>query len=865
MKQKRPYPPKWADRFLEWYCRPDLLEEIQGDVYELFYKRLGNGKKGIAKSRFVWDVIRFFRWTNIKSLERSNSIIHSVMLKNYLKVGFRNLLRHRVPAMINIVGLAVAIACAMVFFMYVDWQTHVDEYHQDSERIFQVLSKLEQNGTLEDWGTSPVALGPTAQTGLAAVEGTVRMDYTGGVMKYQDKVFNEGMVYVDEDFLSFFSFPVLYGNERALKDKQGIVITDRLAEKYFGDKMPLGEAVEVIFDGTNKREFTVQAVIHVPHNTSFRFNILLPYSIRKEIKRKQDAGVWEEFTNATFIKLVDPSDQTTVINQFNEYLDEQNAANTEWPVMAFGLQPLTTLAENSFYIKRSISSGQAPAGYVALGIIIVFLLLLAAFNYLNISIASSGGRLKEIAVRKVTGSSKGDLVVQFLVENFLIVCMSIALAFFMAYYLLWPGFNMLVPFDIPFGFSSRIMATGIIIALGAFIVLVSGLYPSLYIASFSAVGIMKGKIRFGRKNRFSKILLGFQYLMAFIIIVLSVRFTENQLFFLDKDWGYNQDAVLVLPIADKGNFNAFKSSLTERAGIISVAGSEQHLGKSWAFENIDIDGSKKEVVSFKVGREYPDLMGLELKSGRLFHHEENSDFNAIVINEKFTEMTGWDQPIGKSIKQDSLTYFVVGVVEDFHYTGFYEKVMPLYFSLTRPEKYNYLSVRVEKGNIAETERFIRDQWAELEPDQPNNLFYQDSVLDGFFEGMAKDVNLMIFIAIVTLMLSAMGLYGLVSFTITRRLKEFSIKKVLGASVFSIFGNLNTAFKWIILITFIIGVPVSYLMTSALIDEVFPISKPISLLPFVIGGGIIIVVSLLAELIQLGRVTRVNPSEILKGE
>jgi len=450
-------PPVWADKFLKLYCRVDLLEEIQGDVHELFLKRIKEEGTIIAKRRFIWDVFRFFRWSNVinsSKIQFSNNTID--MINNYFKVGFRNILKHKLPSAINIFGLSSAIAVAVVAFLFLDWQYNLDSFHQHSKNIYQLTSFMNVDGEVEEWGITPEPLGNAIKSDIPSVVASSRVDIVSGIFSYEDKVFNERVQFVDPEFMEIFSFPIIIGRIDALKDKNAIIISEELAKKYFGEDDPIGMQVTLTFDRRIKESFFVKAVSKNIDNSSFPFNILISYQLKNDIEVYADTDDWRNFADATFVQLEEGSTSSEVTPLLNRYRQLQNEANGKWSVEKFEMIPLEDLSERSAQLRSSISFGNQPQGNLSIAIIAFLLLILACFNYMNVAIVSATTRLKEIALRKVMGGKKTEIIIQFLTENILLCSFSLMVGLGLAYYLLLPGFNTLFPFVLPFEFSSNV-------------------------------------------------------------------------------------------------------------------------------------------------------------------------------------------------------------------------------------------------------------------------------------------------------------------------------------------------------------------------------------------------------------------------
>lgn len=868
MKAKELHPPKWCDRFLEWYCDHRLLEEIQGDSLEIFHIRVEEEGLSAANRKYAWDVLRFFRWSNIKkSKTHSQTIINIAMLKNYLKIGFRNLLKNRVPSAINVFGLSLSIACSIVVFIFLDFQNNMDSYHENAQDIYQVTNWVEQKEGLDQWGKTPPLLKNSISRDFDQVKATARVHEKSAVVKYGEEIFNERVSFADPSFLTMFSFPLLSGNAKVLNNKKEVVISNNTAIKYFAYEDPIGKELEIIFDKKHKETFLVGAIADkLPANSSFGFEVLIPFSAYEKIYGTEMSS-WGNFVDVTFVQMVSGSSSQQLLDVMNEkYVDIQNKASEDWKIKSFNLVPLTDLSLEDYNIDYSYSSGGQPAGRIALSIIVIFLLLLSCLNYMNIAIVSASSRLKEIGLRKVVGGKRSEIINQFLVENILVCFISLLFGLVIAYYMLLPGFNSALPITIPFVFSSPLVMVSFFVLLVLIVGIISGAYPAFYISAFKPVDIFRGKQKFGKKNMFSKIFLVFQFVLAFMTILTGIIFTDNAIYQSNLDWGYDPNQIVSIPIEGNKHYNALYNRLSENPEIAQVAGSTNHIGKSISSSKVEFEGDKLQSQILRVGANYFETMNLRLVSGRAFFQEESSDdLKAIMINQAFVKAMNWDGSIDKMIKIKEEQFYVIGVVEDFRYWSFHNVIEPCILKIADIDQFNYISFQTTSTSIDEMNTSVKNLWKEVEPDLPYEGFYQNQVFERFFSESKANTQLMFFISGMALVLACMGLYGLVSFNITRKMKDYSVRKVLGASMWSITKILNNDFIWYLVIAGIIGTPIAYYLMNLLLHSVFEVVKPMTVIPFVIALGSVILTAYITITSQIMRVANNNPTDTLRSE
>lgn len=861
-------PPKWADRFLEWYCSPDLLEEIQGDAYELFHFR--NEKLGLKKARlrYVWDVIRFFRLSNIKKSKTYYKSLNNIaMLKNYLKIGLRSILKNRVPSSINIFGLSLSIACTIVVFIFADFQNNMDSYHDNAADIYQVTNWIEKNESLEQWGKTPTPLANSLLSDFNQITSTVRVIRRSTVVKYDNEVFKEVVSFVDPSYLKMFNFPLLAGNKKALDQDKGVVISNDVAIKYFGYDNPMGQELEIIFDKNHKETYLVTAVAdRLPANSSFGFEVLIPFeSFQRHYDT--DTSTWENFVDATFIQMKPENSSANLLKVMDDkYVKIQNQASNEWQITHFSLVNLLELSLNSHAINYPYSFGGHPSGRIAMAVVVIFLLLLSCLNYMNIAIVSSSGRLKEIGLRKVIGGRRSEIIWQFIVENILVCFFSLLLGLVIAYFLFLPGFNAALPIEVPFAFSSPFKMIGFFVALVLLVGVISGSYPAFYISAFKPVDIFRGNQKFGKKNLFSKIFLVFQFALAFTTILAGIIFTDNSIYQSNLDWGYNPNQIISIPIDADKHYSALYDKLSSNGEIVDVAGSEHHIGKSNVRKFIEYQESKVDAQVMDIGHNYFETMNLRLAKGRPFSKVETSnDKEAIVINQAFDKAMNWGEAIDKKITIDDKQYYIIGIVEDFRFQSFHRAIKPCILRIADRNSFNYITIQSSSSSMDELEEYIRSSWKEVEPDLPYEGFHQNQVFALFFAESKANTQLMFFISTMALVLACMGLYGLVSFNITRRMKDFSIRRVLGANLWSITKIVNKDFIWQLIIAGIIGAPAAYYLMNLLLNAVFEVVKPTNAIPFIIAIAGVILTAYITIASQIVKVAKTNPTETLKSE
>lgn len=856
-------PPKWADRFLEWYCDPDLLEEIQGDSQELFYRRVDEEGLKTANRKYAWDVIRFFRLSNLRSKKlKINSLI---MFNSYLKIGFRNLTKNWGISFINIFGLALAIGCAITTFIFIDLMLHMDQFHTKKDRIYHLINHVKHESGTELWGANPILIAEELRNNSSAVSSTMRMEYVSANVRHGDKVFAERISYTDPSYLKMFDFKLIQGHRDALSSKQSILISENYAIKYFGDEDPMGKTLSVKLPGDQIQSYVVGGVLEkYPSNASFGFNLVVPISNLFDIKGNENPD-WNFLTNAIFIELASDHHPSELDDLLTSYVERHNATSSDWTIAKFEMVPLDEISLRDFEIKSSVSSGGHPAGRMALSVIAGMLLVLACFNYMNIAVASAAKRLKEIAMRKVMGSNRTNIIYQFLTENFILCLMALLLGVALSYFFFLPGFNSLFPVSIPFSFSSFQSAVTFFGGLLFLIGFASGSYPAFFISKFQPVAILKGNQKLGGKNWFSKILLTLQLILAFMMVVGCFVFTDNAMYMNEKDWGYKANGVFSILVNDNKHLNSLRQAAEANPNIEVYAEAKGHLGRTDWLTHVNVIETKLKTLHYEVTPNYLNTMNLRLVEGKLFDDDATYPSNFAVINQKFAGNLGWDEPLDKKFTHDSTDYFVIGVVENFYTDNFHDEVSPAFFNIGKEEEFKYFVIKTSEDNLFDVDDQMHASWFEFAPNDPYNREFQRFTFDDFYRENKGNVTLIGTISAFAMILACLGLFGLLSFNLQRRMKEFGVRKVLGASRISIIQQANREYMWIMLVAFVIGAPLGTVLINQLLVVIYPDSNVFTALPIILSVLIILVTVATTITGQILHATKVNPTEVLRSE
>ena len=862
MKSRRhDTPPPLAEALLGWLLK-DAWQTPLGD-FEEFYHELAT-VRGARRARW-WYRGQVLRLLPDRLYEKT--YWHTIMLQNYFTSAYRTLLKNKVASFINLFGLSVAVACSIVVYVFLQNYLTIDRFHENGETIFLVEHTVEQDNELQTWGTSPMPLGPVLAATFPEIERSVRLNSRGGLVQYEGGIFEERIVFADEGFFDMFTFPLAYGSPAALSDPSAVILSREMAYKYFGQEPALGKQLTFSFGNDHTETFTVQGVAEAfPDNRGFYFNFLINYDKQRDLggERLDD---WAVFTSATFIQVRAPKEMEALAARMTPYVALQNAANEEWTVQSFLFDNLRHPASDAYMVQGRVAEAAHPGFILMLLAIPLVMLALSCFNYVNISLGASVRRLREIGVRKVMGSTKMQLVLQFMAENLLLCFLSLLLGLGIAWGFLVPLFNGVFVNQITLSLTENLGLWFFLVGLLAVVGFASGAYPAFYIASFQPVVIFRGNYTLARKQWFTRAFLTVQFVLAFITVISGVYTTLNGRYLLRQDWGYPADQTLVVRINGSDQFTRLRNEIHQHPNVVEVAGSEHHVGESLGGAVVDIEGVKKNMRYYGVGPRYFEALGLRLASGRFFDEHLNVDAASdAVINRAFAEAEGWTEPIGQTLRVDGTIYTVVGVVEDFLMHPMLRD-RPIFFLPSGEQPYQYLSIRLQAGTAAATAAALEPVWKRLFPDAPFSFFFQDDVFDIHYQSYANLAEAFSYIAALALLISCMGLFGLASQNIARRLKEVSIRKVLGASVPSVALLVNRGFLTMLAVAAAIASPVCYFGLTALFTafDARALHLPMGPDLFIFSYTLIFVTAALSVAMQARTLVTANPADVLRGE
>jgi putative ABC transport system permease protein len=860
-------PPRWPLKFLRFFLKQEYLEEIEGDMEEIFMENAERFSVRKARRLYVWEMVRLLRPNLIRNFEFINYLNQLSMFRNYFKVSFRGLRKSPVNSFINVFGLAVAIGLAVFAYAFARWTYNTDQFHENKHTVYLTTFFANRDGVSQQYGTSPRPLAEHLRQDLAQIRNVCRVEDRNVVIKTNDNVFHERVRYVDPEFLDMFTFPLKWGTAGSLRDVNSIILSEEMSVKYFGDENPIGQNLQMIIGKNQSKVFKVSGVAKTfPRARTISFSFLINFENFRTTDPGYDFHDWNAFVNATFIQVDDPSDLTVIQTRMEKYRALQNSAVTEdWAISSFTFEPLATLHQQSEYIKDDISRSSRTNHVTIMFLVVlsVFMLILACINYINIAIATAARRLKEIGVRKSIGATRNVVVVQFLTENVVLTSFALVIGVALGTFFFIPGFEALWNFSMDFRFTD--LSLWLYLAIVLLVTsIASGIYPAFYISRFHVITIFKGSVKFGQRNLLSKVFLCFQLVFACVFITMSVMFTQNTDYMSQRSWGYNPGDVLYAVIPDHASFENLSAMMAQQPDVISQSGSAHHIGRNHQSVVLHFPDRNYEVDQLSVDATYFETLGLELKEGRFFNDFQGSDRNAVVINETLARTIGGNA-IGQVFQIDTVQYEVIGMVKEFHSYKFSQTVRPLMFKVADKADYRFLTLRARNGSAIGVYKALQSAWSELFPEIPFDGRLQRDIWGFYYQEIGIYKLVWRVFALLAVALATLGLYGLVRLNVEGRTKEFSIRKVLGAGIRNISGNVFSQYLTLFTVALCIGAPLGYSLGKWLIKFSNEYHMPINFSGAAVSVVITACVLLLTVSTQVWKVVRANPLNGLKSE
>lgn len=788
------------------------------------------------------------------------------MLQNYFKIAIRNLLKNPVYSFINITGLAIGIACTLLILLWVVDETTYDRFHPKSERLYQVWINAHFDGKINAWKSVPQPLKKALKEEISTIKNVAITEWGGThLLAWEDKKMNKRGYFASEEFLEMFEFPLLRGTpETVLDEPYSIVLTQSAAKSIFGEDDPINKTVRL----DNDAEVKVSGILKdIPGNSSFAFDYLAPFSLMLATQKwaKDSENEWGDNSFQVFAELPEGVKEEEVENQIRDFLMSKQEGDYKRELF---LHPLTR-----WRLYSNFENGKEAGGmidYVRLfSVIAFFILIIACINFMNLSTARSERRAREVGVRKSVGSGKWELIAQFLSESLLIAVLAFALAILLIESAL-PLYNNLVEKQLYLPYLSSgfwLFAATLILITG----MVSGSYPALYLSSFNAVKVLKGKIQVGKHAGLPrKILVTLQFGFSIILIVGTLVVYYQIQHVKNRNLGYEQENLISVQYNNEleKNYNTIKQELLRTGVVEAVTRSNSPITEIYSNNFLGWPGKPEDlkVIFSTISTEYDytKTMGIKILEGRDFSEDFKNDTACIIINKAGLDLMGLKDPIGQKLDLWGGQKELIGIVDNTLMGSPFKAVGPM-FMIFNPKWISAVTIRLSKTDDLQTAlKKVEEVFRQLNPAYPFEYSFADVEFQKKFSTInliGKLANLFAFLA---LLITGLGLFGLAAFTAEQRTKEIGIRKVLGATVASVVAMVATDFTRLVALAFIISAPIAWYFMDSFLER-YPYRIAIPWWVFPLAGAIAFFLAIGIVSLQALKAAAANPVKSLRSE
>ncbi|WP_421877662.1 ABC transporter permease [Marinoscillum sp.] len=890
------HPPKLANRVLKGFCKPQYLEDIQGDLEEEFYDRLDDAPKASHKLWYWWQILKLFRTGIIRRFRPIDSTQKEInMFKNYFKIGLRNLWRYKLGTFINVLGLSTGIAAFVLIALFIKDELKYDTHHEKADQIYRLTIKnLNSDGLLSrHWAFASAGHAERLKADYSEVKKAVRfMPWAFPDVVVEGKKFpSEQVVFTDPDVFDIFTFPFIQGDPgTAFSTDQSLVISESAAIKLFGNDWGqsdiIGRRVSIERDGM-KAPFTVSGVMKdMPEHQHFHFEYLAPIRFIEQVFGESAMNnVTGNYNWLTYLLLQEGTDPESIESRkdefFDKYVGKTSGGADAKDFYDFELQPLQSIHLESHLEGEIETNGSIDQVYI-FGIVGILLLVVACINYMNLATSHFSRRMKEVGVRKVLGAMKSTLVKQFLTEAFLVNLIALPFAILFTELAL-PYLNDFMEKSIELNLLSELDIVGSLVILLVLVAIFSGSYPSIFLSRIELTRALKGEAAINsNKWNFRNWLVTFQYAVT-IALIFSLTVIEGQLHFIQNtDPGYKKDQIVNVSLTRNINrLDALKNEMLNHPNIEKLTFASRiptgRLADSWgAGFNY---GDSTTTLNFRlpfiwVDEDFLETFEIDLIAGSNFTSDQDMLEDSVgyyLINETGARALGFNDPqeiIGKKLSygayndQTLKAGRILGVTRDFHFESLHSTLTPML--MLKGDRMRVMSLQIRSEEVSETLAFMEETWNTFDPENPIDYeFLDDRFMDQYQAEMRLSTMIKVFTGI-AILIGCLGLIGMVGFIIETKSKEIGIRKVLGASALNIATTIGNRFVLLIGIASIIAIPIAFYLISGWLDE-FVYRTSISVLMVIIPTVLVLLITVASVGFQTIKASLVNPAEILKDE
>lgn len=874
-------------KLLEYLCPDYLWEGIAGDLEEQYSQDLTHYSRRRAKWRYFWNALLFIRPEIL--LRNKFKINNTTMIANYMKTAGRNMAKQKLFTFINAFGLSIGISFGILIYLFVLDENSFDTFHANAQDIFRVEEyawRTYQQDEDEPYMHSAylqTMLGPTLKEELSEVKYATR--FNSGweqVVKYENNMFIENIAFTDNDFFKMFSFEVQAGEaETFLLEPKQVVITESIAEKYFGDEVALNKSLSIDIRGSE--DYLVVGVIaDPPKNSSLDFSLLISQTNRPYYDRNMEN--WRSFNTPTFVQLQpgSTSDQLkeSLIGIRDKYMKESLAKSKERynipdDVIQFEYRVTNML---DIHLNNNVSWHKAsdPQYSLILSALAILIIVIASINYVSLALTTSAARRMEVGVRKAIGASKKQLIQQFSLESIILAIISMVIGIILMMIFL-PTFNEFTnkSIELNTALMIEIGLTGLLLAL--MIGAMAGGYPAFFLSAFKPASVLKGGNSAKVKSGLAKPLVLLQFILSSALIISAFVMYKQMYYITSKDLGFDKERVLVIPTQygwteeSNATVERMRNALSSNQNVLGVAGVSNSFNHGWSRYGYEIDGENKAAYVWAVDPSYVDVMGIRLKEGRNFDASYSTDSTSLIINEALAADMGWEKPLEEHLnwREDSIGpgYKIIGVAENYHFRSLHSDVEPMLLSINKNEV-GYLTtilVRLKPGNVSDGIAEVEATFKEVVPDRPFDYTFLDEDINRQYSSFERWMKIMSLSTLFAILISGLGLFGLAGINAVNRTKEIGIRKVFGAPISAIFVLLNRQFIIMTIIAFAIAAPLgAYLMNEWWLSD-FKFKIELGWEIFAMSFGIGLIIAMVTVSYHGLKAATTNPASTLKYE
>jgi len=794
------------------------------------------------------------------------------MFNNYLKIAFRNIIKHKGYSFINIFGLAVGMAICILLLLWVQFELSYDRFHQHGADLYRII-KVWRQGEISHQTITPAPLAPALKEEFPEIIDAARFLPVGNLLlKYGEKSFYEnGGVFADPAIFRMFTFPLVKGEpQSALANPYSIVLTGSLAAKYFGNKEPVGKIIRV----DNRVDFTVTGVMKdIPKNSHMQFDFVVPFTLigKKGLTAQlaqESLTDWHNTIYFSYVLLRSGTSYQSLSHKIANYLQKSSHDSTS----TLYLQPLKKIHLHSSHLRPYIP-GTGDIAYIYLFTAVAFLVLfIACINFMNLTTARVGTRTKEIGMRKVVGARRIHIINQFFGESLLLAFMALIFALLLVELFL-PAFNDLSGNPLTLDLAGNPLIIGGILLVTLFTGIVSGSYPALFLSSFQPGSVLKGKLRLGTRGFLArKILVVFQFTLTVIFLISTLVIYKQFHYLQNRKLGFDKTHLVYMAVPEeiRPNYESLKNELLRDSFLEGVTASVSlpSFGRDINTQLVDWEGKDpgKEILMSGVGVDYDfiETFKMEMVQGRSFSRAFSLDKDNYILNETAVKAMEIESPVGKQLTLMGNTGTIIGVVKDYHFRSLHTKIAPLLLRVYEPRWLNYLFARIKPGKISQALTQLESKWKQLAPGYPFNCAFVDDLLDRMYSLEQRVKSAFNYLTLLAICIAALGLFGLASYLAEQRTREIGIRKVFGASITNIGVLFSSEFlKWIMLAN-VIAWPIAYFFFQQFMRN-YAYRVIIGVWPFLLAGllGVVIVLSTVSY--QVFKAAASKPVEALRYE